>query len=127
MDWQGNRFYPRPDWLSSSRKRLAPQLIYKGGILNQWGKKMAIAVQTSFYKTLPALPEVDPAEADIAWLLYDLRYDQASDRYHLTRDRVVYCRFRPTLERITTAEFGPIEGFVQVLQDKLNEKLANGQ
>jgi len=36
--------YPRPDYLSSSRKRLAPQLIFKGGIINAWGKKTAVAL-----------------------------------------------------------------------------------
>jgi hypothetical protein len=35
FDWSNERNYPRPDYLSSSRKRLAPQLIYKGGILKQ--------------------------------------------------------------------------------------------
>lgn len=34
MDWRKQENYPRADFLSSSRKRLAPQLIYKGGILN---------------------------------------------------------------------------------------------
>ena len=39
MDWTKEENYPRPDYLSSSRKRLAPQLIFKGGILNAWGKR----------------------------------------------------------------------------------------
>lgn len=30
LNWIGKRNYPRADFLSSSRKRLAPQLIYKG-------------------------------------------------------------------------------------------------
>lgn len=34
MDWTGRPNYPRPDYLSSSRKRLAPQLLFKGGILH---------------------------------------------------------------------------------------------
>ena len=34
MDWTEEPNYPRPDYLSSSRKRLAPQLLFKGGILN---------------------------------------------------------------------------------------------
>lgn len=33
MDWSKEINYPRPDYLSSSRKRLVPQLMYKGGIL----------------------------------------------------------------------------------------------
>ena len=51
MDWSGERNYPRPDYLSSSRKRLAPQLIYKGGILHSWGKKQAVAIHRGFYNT----------------------------------------------------------------------------
>jgi Restriction endonuclease NotI len=38
MDWTGRPNYPRPDYLSSSRKRLAPQLLFKGGIFRAWGK-----------------------------------------------------------------------------------------
>ena len=36
MDWTKMPNYPRPDYLSSSRKRLAPQLLFKGGILHSW-------------------------------------------------------------------------------------------
>ena len=39
MDWSSQHNYPNPDYLSSSRKRLAPQLIYKGGILKFVGQK----------------------------------------------------------------------------------------
>lgn len=39
MDWTAQPNYPRPDFLSSSRKRLAPQLLFKGGILHAWKKK----------------------------------------------------------------------------------------
>lgn len=45
----------RPDYLSLSRKRLVPQLIYKGRILTEWNKKLAVAIQDSFYATLPTL------------------------------------------------------------------------
>ena len=36
MIWTTTRV--APDYLSSSRKRLVPQLIYKGSILKAWGK-----------------------------------------------------------------------------------------
>lgn len=35
MDWSLQPNSPRPDFLSSSRKRLAPQLLYKGGIIHE--------------------------------------------------------------------------------------------
>jgi len=55
MNWSTEPNYPRPDYLSSSRKRLAPQLIFKGGILNSWKKKMAVALNRNFFETLPTL------------------------------------------------------------------------
>ena len=41
LNWTGKPNYPRPDYLSSSRKRLAPQLLFKGGIFHAWRKKQA--------------------------------------------------------------------------------------
>ena len=83
FDWAGERNYPRPDYLSSSRKRLVPQLIYKGGILKTWSKKMAVAVDRGFYETLPALSEVDAGQADIVWLVYNLERDEERNLYQL--------------------------------------------
>lgn len=125
MVWEG-AYYPRPDYLSSSRKRLAPQLIYKGGILNKWGKKLAVVVDRSFFSTLPTLPETTDDRADIAWLVYDLNHDQSQNRYNLTSYQPVFTAFTPALETITTAEAGSVEDFIEHIQLKLDEKLENG-
>lgn len=124
MDWTGQPNYPRPDYLSSTRKRLAPQLVYKGGILNGWGKKLAVVVHDVLFDTLPSLPEVPPEEADVAWLVYGLAIDATRNRYTLGLSRAVYTRFQPALDRITMAQSGPVEGFVDNLQRKLDVKLA---
>lgn len=113
---------PRPDFLSSSRKRLVPQLIYKGAILYGWGKKQAVAVDEAFFHTLPDLPQVGPSEADIAWLIYDLELNQERNSYELVRKQTVYTSFRPALDQITTPEVGPVAAFVDKLQSKLDEK-----
>ena len=129
MDWSKERNYPRPDYLSSSRKRLVPQLIYKGGILKSWNKKMAVVIHKNFYDTLPKPPKVDRHGADIAWLIYDLKYVSDLDRYQLIKTDVIYTLFRPSLEIITNANAGPLsEGswrqeFIDHLQGKLDEKL----
>lgn len=125
MIWKGV-YYPRPDYLSSSRKRLAPQLIYKGGILNKWGKKSAVVVDRHFFASLPVLPTTDPDKADIAWLVYDLSFDPVPNRYDLTRYQTVYTAFTSALETITTTEASPVESFIGHLQRKLDEKLENG-
>ena len=41
----------RPDYLSSSRKRLVPQFISEGVIFKAWGKKLAVVLHEGFYKT----------------------------------------------------------------------------
>jgi hypothetical protein len=125
MDWSKHRYYPRPDYLSSSRKRLAPQLIYKGNILDVWNKKMAVALHRGFYDTMPKLPESPPESANLAWLVYDLLYDKSQDAYQLTPWRTVYTQFKPALETITTPEPGPIDEFLEYLQSKLDEHLEN--
>ncbi|MFN4280415.1 NotI family restriction endonuclease [Thermosynechococcus sp.] len=72
MGWSQKANYPHPDYLSSSRKRLLPQLVYKGGILHSWKKKIAVALHKSLFATLPPLKPVAKDKAEIAWLIYDL-------------------------------------------------------
>ena len=123
-DWeQSRRNLPRPDYLSSSRKRLAPQLIYKGGILKAWERKQAVAVHSAFFETLPALPEVSKESADIAWFIYDLIHDEQTHRYNLSLTRTVYTEFKASLDKITLSEPGPMGNFIANLQTKLKAKL----
>lgn len=124
MDWTVEENYPRPDYLSSSRKRLAPQLIFKGGIINAWNKKTAVALNKGFFNTLPKLPEVPKEKADIAWLIYDLKPpEKAGQHYELFRERTVYTKFEPALIQITRSRPGKMEDFMRVLQTKVDEKL----
>ena len=126
MDWSSRPNYPRPDYLSSSRKRLAPQLIFKGGIFNAWNKKVAVALNTGFFNTLPALEEVEPASADMAWFVYDLAYDASSNIYALHRNKAIYTKFHESLGKITRSEAGDISNFIEKLQEKVNDKFEKG-
>jgi hypothetical protein len=123
MDWRGKPGYPRPDYLSSSRKRLAPQLLFKGGIFHAWGKKQAVVIHSGFFNTLPVLVQVDPKDAEIAWLVYDLEHDSTQNLYKLKHNRTIYTKFESTMLKLTTAEPGPVETFVEHLQAKLEEKM----
>ena len=126
FDWSGRREYPRPDYLSSSRKRLAPQLIYKGGILKAWNKKTAVVIDRKFFATLPRLEEVSRASADMAWLVYDLEKRPKSASYHLTPHTTVYTEFGPALDTITKTEAGSVNDFIKTLEKKL-KKLKKGE
>lgn len=123
LDWSTHENYPRPDYLSSSRKRLAPQLIYKGGILNSWKKKMAVAVHSSFFRTLPAMEETTQEKAEIAWLIYEMDLDTSNNRYALRRSATKFTAFDLALKRITSPEPGALAEFIDQLQSKLDEKL----
>lgn len=114
--------YPKPDYLSSSRKRLIPQIIAKGSILKQWNKKQVVALQTSFYNTLPELPEYDKAVSDFAFFLYDLVPDKTTKVLSLKLQRIVYTKFANALEQIAKFEAGSISQFTEILQKKLNAK-----
>ena len=123
MDWPAGPNYPRPDYLSSSRKRLAPQLMFKGGVLNQWGKKSAVALTKGFFDTLPDLERVPKAQASVAWFIYDLVLNEATNKYELTKVGEAFTRFEDALQTITTAKAGPLSQFVEQLQGKLDEQL----
>lgn len=127
MDWSKEPNYPRPDYLSSSRKRLVPQLLFKGGILHGWQKKIAVALNRSFFATLPNLKKVSKSKADIAWLIYDLEMikekSHSSEKYTLKKVDEVFTEFEPALLSITTPSPGNIEDFVKLLQEKLDDQI----
>jgi hypothetical protein len=125
--WDCSSNCPRPDYLSSSRKRLVPQLMFKGTILHSWGKKTAVALNKCFFETLPPLKEVTKAKADIIWLVYDLKLieEHGEERYALTKVDEVYTEFEPALLSITTPAPGELEDFISTLQNKLDIQLEN--
>ena len=124
MDWRNEPNYPRPDYLSSSRKRLVPQLLYKGTILKAWGKKQAVALHKGFYDTLPDLPEVNKERAEMAWFVYDLSLDTKKERFHLRLESVKYTEFLPALEKIITPPLPNMTKFRTMLQGKLDANLS---
>jgi hypothetical protein len=125
--WPSGYNFPKPDYLSSSRKRLVPQMLYKGGILKSWNKKQAVALQKSFFDTLPNLPTVDKEDADIAWFLYDLVHDVQQNRFKLALVDTVYTAFEEALLRVTTPEPGNISDFFLQLQGKLDDQLDSNE
>ena len=125
MNWTRQPNYPRPDFLSSSRKRLVPQLLFKGGILHSWKKKTAVALSKDFFDTLPPLKRISKDEADIAWLIYELQLVDycGQERYALKKVDEVYTQFETSLQSITTPLPGKVDDFMKRLQDKLDEHL----
>lgn len=124
FEWHGTN-YPRPDYLSSSRKRLIPQLLYKGGIFKSWNKKQCVVIQKSFFDTLPSMPHTTRENAEMAWFLYDLKYNEEDQRNHLVLEDIVYTEFQSALEHVIYTKPGDIADFQNMLQDKLDERISN--
>ncbi|TAG24202.1 MAG: hypothetical protein EAZ32_18855 [Cytophagia bacterium] len=122
FNWPQALKYPKPDYLSSSRKRLIPQIIAKGSILKQWNKRQVVALQTSFYSTLPSFPEFSKDDSDFAFLLYDLVPNPQTQTLSLQLQRTVYTKFTNALEQIAKFEAGSISDFTSALQKKLSAK-----
>ena len=99
---------------------MAPQLLYKGGIVKSWGKKQAVAVDEALWATLPKLPEAPRARADIAWFVYGLERDASDNRYHLVPRGTFYTRFEDALLKITTTDAESVNDFVRLLEEKMN-------
>ena len=62
----------RPDWRSSSAKRLMPQLQVKAPTLRRWGTKLAVAVDLPFFESIGGPTDNfshDLNDGDIIWLV----------------------------------------------------------
>lgn len=115
---------PRPDYLSSSRKRLAPQMLFKGGIFSAWGKKQAVAVDTGFFETLPPMQAVEPQDADLMWIVVDVVPSKHQGHPHqLNVVRKHYTVFRDSLRDITEPKPGDVAAFRKTLQDRVDREL----
>jgi hypothetical protein len=95
--------------------------MFKGGILHEWGKKMAVVVHRGFYDQLPPLREVSERNADLAWLVYDLIYDATTNRYNLRRSRTRYTKFDNVLSTIATPTVGSVDEFVNYLEGRIRK------
>ena len=118
--WDGKEV-PHPDYLSSSRKRLIPQMLYKGGIFKKWGKKQCVVIQKSFFDKLPKLHKVSAEDAEIAWFLYDLEYNEQEKKNHLVCKDTVYTKFDDAMNEVICPKTGDMEKFVKVLEKKNKE------
>ena len=78
----------RPDWRSSSEKRLMPQIQIKVPTARRWQTKMAVAVDQQFFEAMGGpspQPSQDLNDGDIIWLVPQLVFDDATRRYQLQR------------------------------------------
>lgn len=115
---------PRPDYLSSTRKRLAPQLMFKGGILHNWGKRQAVAVNKGLWDTMPEMTECAEENSDLVWLVYDLVED--GGRRTLQLCEKLYSTYQDAMQEVTRPVLSSPDDFVAKLQERLDKQLKSG-
>lgn len=111
----------RPDWRSSSAKRLMPQLQIKVPTLRRWGSKIAVAVDRPFFESVggPSRnPNHDLNDGDVIWLVPELVHD-AEGRYRLSRGHWEVLTLEDTNEKLLAAETIRREAFERDLRNKL--------
>lgn len=111
----------RPDWRSSSAKRLMPQLQIKVPTLRRWGSKMAIAVDRPFFESVgghKTNPNHDLNDGDVIWLVPELICN-AEGNYELSRGYWEVLTLEDTNAKLLAAKTIQRDAFEQGLRDKL--------
>lgn len=108
----------RPDFRSSSAKRLQPQLEAKCPTLARWGKKTAVVVDRPFFDSLsPMARALDNDDAEVIWFV--VRYEPQGGRYALARDMVVPVTLDVARSGLQNAEPVSKQDFESTLREKL--------
>ena len=111
----------RPDWRSSSAKRLMPQLEIKVPTLRRWSSKLAVAVDSQFFESIGGPsenPTQDLNEGDIIWLVpeFERRTDHS---IRITRGHWEVLTLEASRPRLLAAETIPRSDFEDTLRRKL--------
>ena len=110
----------RPDWRSSSAKRLMPQLQIKAPTLRRWGSKVAVAVDRPFFESIGGPSpnrSHDLNDGDIIWLVPEIVGDGGP--YHLSRGHWEVLTLEASTEKLLSASTIRREAFEQFLLSKL--------
>ena len=111
----------RPDWRSSSAKRLMPQVETKVPTLRQWGKKVAVAVDSTFFNELGGASSnasQDLNEGDVIWLVPRMGEGGVLERHHWE-----VLTMEASSEKLLSADRIRRHGFEDTLRAKLRPLL----
>ena len=107
----------RPDWRSSSAKRLMPQLQVKGPTLRQWGTKLAVAVDLPFFEAIGGpteSPSKDLNDGDIVWMV-----PRIDDNFQLVAHHWEVLTLEESCKKLLSAETIKRQEFESTLKAKL--------
>jgi hypothetical protein len=95
----------RPDYRSSSAKRLLPQLEVKIKELRNWAKKTAVVVGEDFFAEFgPMIEEPHISTAHLVWFV--VKYELRGDRFVLTRGFSRMVKLESSVQAVIAAQAG---------------------
>ena len=105
----------RPDFRSSGRKRLLPQLRIKVPTIRTWGKKMAVVIDETFFESLMGLEqERHLSNAEIVWFV--VGYEQKrSGGWVLSQRQEIFTKLEASVKALT--------GGVPLSRERFEEQL----
>ena len=112
----------RPDWRSSSAKRLMPQLQVKAPTVRRWQTKIAVAVDGPFFEAIggpSANANQDINDGDVIWLVPELARDDSDGSYRLVRGHWEVLTLEASSDKLLAARTVRREAFEQTLRAKL--------
>lgn len=112
----------RPDWRSSSAKRLMPQLQIKAPTVRRWQTKIAVAVDRPFFESVGGPSpnhSQDINDGDIIWLVPDLVRNTANGRYVLARGHWEVLTLEASTDKLLAARTISRNAFEESLLNKL--------
>ena len=113
----------RPDWRSSSAKRLLPQLQIKGPTLRRWGAKLAVCVDAQFFDSIggpshEATQDLD--SGDIIWMVPEI-VAEAQGSWRLQRGHWEVLTLEETEVKLQAARTVSRAEFEESLADRLGD------
>ena len=112
----------RPDWRSSSAKRLMPQLQVKAPTVRRWNSKIAVAVDKPFFDSIGGpseKPSHDINDGDIVWLVPEMSWDGEDGNFRLTRGHWEVLTLENSTDKLLAATTISRDTFETALRDKL--------
>lgn len=111
----------RPDWRSSSAKRLMPQLETKVPTLRRWGSKVAVAVDQPFFEAIGGKSDNYSqilTDGDIIWMVPRLTQD-SDGSYKLSRGHWEVLTLEASTKKLRASETIGLDEFEDTLRKKL--------
>lgn len=111
----------RPDWRSSSAKRLMPQLLLKGPVLRRWNAKLAVCVDPCFFDAIGG-PSCDPRRdidsGEVIWLAPEFVTNDAGAR-HLCRGHWEVLTLEESQDKLQAAKTLTRSAFEKTIREKM--------